>query len=366
MPSTTRVSARTRDLPPVLGADAERFAAVLSHIVGGYRTRTENLAALAAGVVAAAPGVIRLPQVADASRRTPQALRRLLDHEKLDEAALRLALVATVPACQLEAFVIESVWVDIIKGGPDPRSRHIFCLGVLCAGATTPIGWEIVDSPPPDDEADPLLSALDARAIVGLVSQAGRDYETREPGVLATRGVPPVVILDPWFGTDHSLRATLAATVPEYVVAIRGEDALRNAVRSHPYETADLGRPIQDLFDPLPETGRAVSREILNDSPTRRGREYVTGVRRAHDAAYAIARPYVPLPPGALLARLPDDRAAALAALAASIDDTRAASRLRVSDFHHPTPQGARRQALLASCFEAMRTGRLGAGDTAS
>lgn len=353
-------------MSPVLRADAEGFAGVLSNIIAGYKTRTENLAALAAGVLAAPPGAIRLPQVADAGATTAQALRRLLDKEEMDEAALRLALVATVPAGELEAFVVESVWVDIVEGMHDGHGRHIFCLGALSAGATTPIGWAIVDSPPPVAEPDPSLSALDARAIVGLVSQAGGDYQRREPGAFATRGVPPVVILEPWFGTDHSLRAALAATVPEYLIAIYGQDVLRNAVRSNPYETVDLDRRIQDLFDPLPETGPAVSREILDGSATRRGREYVTGARRGQEAAYAIARPCVPLPPGALLARLPDDRAAALADLAASIDESRAASRLRVSDFHHPTPRGVRRQALLASCFEAMRAGRLVAGDVGS
>jgi hypothetical protein len=345
-----------------LRAEADEFARVLNHILGGYTTRAGNLAALAAGVIGAAPGIIRMPQIAGASRTTPQALRRLLDKEELDEAALRLALVATVPAGRLEAFVVENVWVDIAAGERDGHGRHIFCLGAVSAGAMTPIGWAIVDSPPPPAEADPSLTALDARAIVGLVSEARSDYETREPGALATLGARPVVILDPWFGTDHRLRAALAEIVPEYVVAIRGEDVLRNAVRVHPYETVDLTRRVHDLFDPLPETGPAASREILDGSPTRDGREYVAGARRGPEAFYAIARPYVALPPGALLARLPDDRATALAGLAASIGDSHAARRLRVSDFHHPTPQGVRRQALLASCFEAMRAGQLVVG----
>jgi hypothetical protein len=366
MSSTTRISAHARGLSPVVRGDAERFAHVLKNVIGGYKTRTENLAALAAGVIAAPPGVIRLPQIARAGGTTAQALRRLLDSEEMDEAAIRLALVATVPAAELEAFVVESAWVDLVEGEPDGHSRHIFCLGAMSAVATTTIGWAIVDSPPPGAEPDPSLSALEAHAIVGLVSQAGGDYEKREPGALATSGVPPVVILESWFGTDHSLRAGLAAAVPEYLVAINGEDVLRNAVRSNPYETVDLDRRVQDLFDPLPEAGPAVSREILDGSPTRHGREYVTGARRAGEAAYAIARPYVPLPPGALLARLPDDRAAAIADLAASIGDSRTASRLRVSDFHHPTSRGVRRQALLASCFEAMCAGRMVEGDAGS
>src|SRR5205823_4806192 len=108
------------------------------------------------------------------------------------------------------------------------------------------------------------------------------------------------------------------------------------------------------------------SREILDGSPSRHGREYVTGARRGRKAAYAIARPYAQLPPGALLARLPNDRASFLADLAASIEDSRPASRLRVRDFHHPTPQGVRRQALLASCFEAMRAGRARVGEVDS
>ena len=365
MRSTTRVSTGARELSPVLRAEADEFAGVLNNVIGGYTTRTKNLAALVAGVIDAAPGIIRLPQIASASGTTAQALRRLLDKEDIDEGALRRALVATVPAGELEAFVVESVWVDLVEGEREGRGRHIFCLGAVSAGTTTPIGWAIVDSPPPPAESDP-LSALDARAIVHLVSQAGGDYETREPGALATVGASPVVILEPLFGTDHRLRTELAKIVPEYVVAIDGDEVLGNAVRAHPYEAVDLGRRVQDLFDPLPDAGPALSREILDASRTRHGREYVTGTRRGRLAAYAIARPYVARPPGALLGRLPDDRAVVLADLAASISDSRAASRLRVSDFHHPTPQGVRRQALLASCFDAMRAERLAPGRVGS
>lgn len=335
--------------------ETERFTDLLSRLLGGYRTRNQNLAACVAGLLASRTGPVRMPQVAEVADCNPGAFRRLLDDGDIDEGALRRALVAAVPAADLHALVVETSYVTIVEGD-DGNGRQIFSLHALGEGTAVPIGWSTVRSPPPGTEP---LSVVEAEALVELVSQAGHDYDAVEPGALSATGGRPVLVLDPWYGSDPRLRAALGRIVAEYSVAVDGNDVLPHTLRRELYESVDTGRSVAEHFHPLPQGEIALAREILDGSHSRHGREYATATRRSGAPTYAIVRPYVPAAPGALLGSRPERRAAEIAAFAGLVEERNTAARLRVSDFFHPNIQGVRREALLASLFDTMRAGIL-------
>lgn len=178
-------TARDTRLAEVLSLEhRDRLRHLLPAVLGGNRTRTENLVSYAQALLAMRPGTYRLPQIASDSRGRAAALRRLLDEVELDESALRRALIRATGSDPLLALVVDGCWV-----GEDGRGGNLISsISAVTAAGATPVGWAISPSPPALPETDMLLSETEGRALLELVRQCGRDFEAVHPGRFATQG----------------------------------------------------------------------------------------------------------------------------------------------------------------------------------
>lgn len=187
-----------------------------------------------------------------------------------------------------------------------------------------------------------------------LLTELGDDY-VAVAGELPPR-VPPILALDQRFGENHDLRGALE--VPEYFLTVGPEyEGLELAAEA--YEMRRPGQIIARQFGEWPDDAPApVPKQVLGAS-SRRTAEYAVAFRAAGLTRYAVARPLVRAPRGAMLGRRPQVRARALAELAARLPQWHSGTNDRVVAFRHHSERGWLRHALLLSAAQAVVSGRL-------
>jgi hypothetical protein len=300
--------ADTLDKPaaPMAQEEFDALEESLSGLVGGYLSRTRTLAGAVQGLLGAPEGSVRTPQIAAAGGLPEHALRRVLDEVELDEAALRRALICGLPAQELRALAIETAWIEIAPGERG-KWRQILSLQAHGEERAVPIGWAVLDVPPPPGRVVPGVVELEIEAIAALVAQAGRDYQALAGSTFGAAASVPVVVWDPAYGPDQALRRALGRLVTEYWIGMDGSDVLEGPLEQEPYEPLGIPPAIGELFAPVPAASIPEPREILA-GPARHGREYLTAGRRDGVVHFGIARPFVASEPGAA-ARQGADRA---------------------------------------------------------
>jgi hypothetical protein len=344
---------------PLSCGETAQFEGLLQATLGARHDRDRNLGAYAAGVAAAPAGVLRVGAIATASGglANTKQLRHVIEQAPVDEALLRRRLVRTAPFAEVLAFTIEQ---HTVQHGEGSGETDIYSMHAVASDWTTPLGWVIEPIPPHDTDAQPVgIDDVEARAVIRLLDQMTEDYDGVEPtAAVAGTGPPPVILQSTSLGENQALRAHLRARIGEYVARIPGTYAdLR--LRSDPIERVEPNRQLQDYFAPIPRGADPSPRELLDGSPSRRGREYAMPLLTAEHVEYALVRPLPVVAPGALLGTLPEQRARELGELAREIPDSHAAQRLRVADLRHPRPDVVRRHALLVSMLAMFRNGQL-------
>jgi hypothetical protein len=332
--------------------ETARFAGVLQTTLGSRQDRDRNLAAWVAAVAAAPSGPLSIATIAAiaselASSATAKQLRHVIEHAPLDETRLRQRLVSVAPLASVLAFTVEHESV------PRPQfntEADLFSIHAVGPSWAVPIGWLVEPIPPADRDGEVLgVDDAEAAAVLRLLEDMRGDYAAVEPGLtLSSHGLPPVILQSESFGINGALRAALRRTVGEYVARVPGNYCdLR--LGGDPLERVEPNRQLQDYFAPMPHHADPDPRELLDGSPTRRGREYAVPLRTDEGLRYAIVRPAPAVPAGVLLGARPERRARELGRLALEVGDTRAAARFRVSDLRHRNPDVLRRHALLMS-----------------
>jgi hypothetical protein len=344
---------------PLTRGETAQFEGLLQATLGTRHDRDRNLAAYASGVAAAPAGILRVGAIATASNglANTKQLRHVIERAPIDEALVRRRLVRAAPFAEVLAFTIEQ---HTVQHGEGSGETDLYSMHAVASDWTTPLGWVIEPIPPHDIDAEPVgIDDVEARAVIKLLDQMSADYDSVEPtAAIAGTGSPPVILQSTSLGENQALRAHLRARVGEYVARIPGTYAdLR--LRSDPIERVEPNRQLQDYFAPIPRGADPSPRELLDGSPSRRGREYAMPVLAAEHVEYALVRPLPVVAPDALLGTLPEQRARQLGALAREIPDSHAAQRLRVSDLRHPSPDVLRRHALLVSMLAMFRNGQM-------
>ena len=332
----------------------ERFTAAMEDL--GHRkdraammgTFVGAMAGFPAGVSATIPALRRYLPPQD--RITEKQFRNLLNCEGWDPADLRRELVAAGLEGGVEAILIEGY--ELRENTPQPfdvASAHL-----LGPGSAIPIGWRRTPLPKKRDGEGPNILDEERRSAVGLLEQYLGDVET----LGAAAAAAPVVILDWRCGDDDELRQRLADLGFELLVEVGGEYAGFDQTGT-PFGS-QYRRPT--LFDQLPfaPDGSPPEPRLLR---TVNGRhEFVTGLQRPDASTYAIAAPLVDAPPESLQGHRARERAGALAALAARICPSDAATRLRIADLRFPDERPWLAAAYLISAFQATQMARFPKG----
>jgi hypothetical protein len=339
-------------------AQAEGFATVMRSMLGVRTDAATGMAAFVAAMSASAElGVFRVPElvklVPGFLSCTPRELRYAVDKARWQQAALRQHLVAAAPLSDIVALVIEH---HEICERREPI-WDVLSLHALGPSWTVPVGWQRYRLPPPDRDGDVIRHADCEHAAVRALL---RDYVE---DLVAVAGVvpgpaPPLFTLSSALGENFELRQEIAQLVPEYLLAVEGTYC-DHRLREHPYEPRN---PEDQLADILRDrrTGQPspMPRQVLTGS-SRRSAEYAVACEGPRGVSFAIGHPHVAAPQGVPLGRRPEQRITQLAELAGQIEDSAAATRLRLAAFRHNNDAGWQRAALLMSAYHAYLQGLL-------